>query len=105
MLPGAHLIIALRKFYSDFVYGILGLKSETGRDASGDEVVGSLMDLIISIRQVNQYERGVRFTFGKFTGIMEPGWRLVFVFFRARCLGRAFFFYNTFLAHSKSYIL
>lgn len=33
--------------------------------------------VIISIRQVNQYERGVKFTFGKFTGIMEPGWRLV----------------------------
>ena len=33
--------------------------------------------LVISIRQINQYERGVRFTLGKFTGIMEPGWRLV----------------------------
>jgi regulator of protease activity HflC (stomatin/prohibitin superfamily) len=42
-------------------------------------VVGliALFIVIISIRQVNQYERGVRFTFGKFTGIMEPGWRLV----------------------------
>jgi regulator of protease activity HflC (stomatin/prohibitin superfamily) len=34
--------------------------------------------ILISIRQVNQYERGVKFTFGRFTGIMEPGWRLVF---------------------------
>ena len=33
--------------------------------------------VIISIRQINQYERGVKFTFGKYTGIMEPGWRLV----------------------------
>jgi len=33
--------------------------------------------ILISIRQVNQYERGVKFTFGKYTGIMEPGWRLV----------------------------
>lgn len=33
--------------------------------------------IISSIRQVNQYERGVKFTFGKFTSIMEPGWRLV----------------------------
>jgi regulator of protease activity HflC (stomatin/prohibitin superfamily) len=33
--------------------------------------------IISSIRQINQYERGVRFTFGKFTGVMEPGWRLV----------------------------
>jgi regulator of protease activity HflC (stomatin/prohibitin superfamily) len=34
--------------------------------------------IIISIRQVNQYERGVKFTFGKFTSVAEPGWRLVF---------------------------
>ena len=42
-------------------------------------VIGGAIVLLvlISIRQVNQYERGVRFTFGKFTGIMEPGWRLI----------------------------
>jgi len=33
--------------------------------------------VIISIRQINQYERGVKFTLGKFSTIMEPGWRLV----------------------------
>lgn len=33
--------------------------------------------IVGSIRQINQYERGVRFTFGKFTSIMEPGWRIV----------------------------
>ncbi|MFA5652067.1 MAG: slipin family protein [Candidatus Paceibacterota bacterium] len=38
----------------------------------------ALVLVIISIKQINQYERGVRFTFGKYTGIMEPGWRLVF---------------------------
>ena len=37
----------------------------------------SLFIVIISIRQVNQYQRGIKFTFGKFTGVMEPGWRLV----------------------------
>ncbi len=36
-----------------------------------------LFVVIISIRQINQYQRGVKFTFGKFTSIMEPGWRLV----------------------------
>jgi regulator of protease activity HflC (stomatin/prohibitin superfamily) len=36
-----------------------------------------LIFLFISIRQVNQYERGVRFSFGKFSGIVEPGWRLI----------------------------
>ncbi|MFA7302486.1 MAG: slipin family protein [Candidatus Paceibacterota bacterium] len=33
--------------------------------------------LLGSIRQINQYERGVKFTFGKFSSIMEPGWRIV----------------------------
>jgi regulator of protease activity HflC (stomatin/prohibitin superfamily) len=36
-----------------------------------------LIILFISIRQVNQYERGVRFSFGKFSGIVQPGWRIV----------------------------
>lgn len=36
-----------------------------------------LLIVISSIRQINQYERGVKFTFGKYTGMMEPGWRLV----------------------------
>lgn len=33
--------------------------------------------VLASIKQVNQYERGVRFRFGKFLNIMDPGWRLV----------------------------
>jgi regulator of protease activity HflC (stomatin/prohibitin superfamily) len=40
-------------------------------------IVAVVFVLVISIRQINQYERGVRFTLGKFTGVMEPGWRLV----------------------------
>lgn len=36
-----------------------------------------LVVVVISVRQINQYERGVKFTFGKFSSIMEPGWRLV----------------------------
>lgn len=39
--------------------------------------------LIVSIKQINQYERGVRFTIGKYTGIMEPGWRLVIPIFQS----------------------
>lgn len=34
--------------------------------------------LIMSVRQINQYERGVKFMFGKFHKLMNPGWRLVF---------------------------
>jgi regulator of protease activity HflC (stomatin/prohibitin superfamily) len=33
--------------------------------------------LLISIKQVNQYERGILFTIGRFSYIMEPGWRIV----------------------------
>lgn len=38
--------------------------------------------ILISIKQINQYERGVRFTIGKFTGIMNPGWKLVIPIFQ-----------------------
>ncbi|MDD2224690.1 MAG: SPFH domain-containing protein [Candidatus Shapirobacteria bacterium] len=33
--------------------------------------------VITSIRQINQYEKGIKFTFGKFTAVMEPGWRII----------------------------
>ncbi len=38
--------------------------------------------LIISIRQVNEYQRGVMFTLGKFSGVKNPGWRLVIPVFQ-----------------------
>lgn len=37
-----------------------------------------LVLLLASIKQINQYERGIKFSFGKYTGMLEPGWRLVF---------------------------
>jgi len=40
-------------------------------------VITVLFITVISIRQINQYQRGIKFTFGKFTEVMEPGWRLV----------------------------
>lgn len=36
-----------------------------------------LFILLISIRQVNQFERGVRFRFGKYKDLMQPGWRII----------------------------
>ncbi len=33
--------------------------------------------LIISIRQINQYQKGVKFRFGRYIGMREPGWRIV----------------------------
>lgn len=34
--------------------------------------------LLISIKQINQYQRGIKFSFGKFSGVLQPGWNLVF---------------------------
>lgn len=39
--------------------------------------------VLSSLRQINQYERGVRFTMGRYSGIMEPGWRLVIPIFQS----------------------
>ena len=33
--------------------------------------------LLLSIRQIDEYERGVKFSRGKFSKIMNPGWNLV----------------------------
>lgn len=33
--------------------------------------------VLISIKQINQYQRGVVLTFGKYSGIKNPGWRLI----------------------------
>jgi len=38
--------------------------------------------LVLILRQVNQYERGVMFLMGRFTGIKEPGWRIVIPIFQ-----------------------
>lgn len=36
-----------------------------------------LIVVVISIRQINQYQRGIKFTLGRYSSAMEPGWRLV----------------------------
>ena len=33
--------------------------------------------ILSMLKQVNQYERGIRFTMGKYSNVAEPGWRLV----------------------------
>jgi regulator of protease activity HflC (stomatin/prohibitin superfamily) len=38
--------------------------------------------LVISLRQVNQYEQGVMLTMGRFTGVKGAGWRLVIPIFQ-----------------------
>jgi len=40
-------------------------------------IVPIVILVLISIKQINQYERGIKFSFGKYAGMMEPGWRIV----------------------------
>ena len=42
-----------------------------------------LVILLISIRQVNEYQRGVKFQLGKFVRVVNPGWRLVVPVFQS----------------------
>lgn len=41
-----------------------------------------IIGLVILIRQVNQYERGVMLTIGKLSGTKGPGWRIVIPIFQ-----------------------
>lgn len=45
-------------------------------------VIFLIIFLLISLKIVYAYERGVKFTLGKFTGIMEPGLRMVIPIFQ-----------------------
>lgn len=40
-------------------------------------IVVVLVIILTSIRQINEYERGIKFRFGKFNKIMNPGWNLI----------------------------
>jgi regulator of protease activity HflC (stomatin/prohibitin superfamily) len=41
-------------------------------------IIGAIVVIVvISLRVVNEYERGVKFTLGKYTGTMQPGLRIV----------------------------
>ena len=37
-----------------------------------------IMLILGSLKQINEYERGILFTFGKYSRVLEPGWRIVF---------------------------
>ena len=53
--------------------------------------MGLLVPLIIiicfvllgSIRQINEYERGILFTCGKYSKVLEPGWKIVLPIFQS----------------------
>lgn len=40
-------------------------------------ILAIVLILLVSVKQINQYERGVLFTIGKYTKILNPGWRIV----------------------------
>lgn len=42
-----------------------------------------IIGLVILIRQIKQYQKGVLFTMGKFSSIKEPGWRIVIPVFQS----------------------
>ena len=37
----------------------------------------SFFTLLFTIKQIDQYERGVKFQFGKYKKLMNPGWRII----------------------------
>jgi len=43
----------------------------------------AIIVLVIFIRQVNQFERGILFTLGKYSKTVEPGWRIVIPIFQS----------------------
>lgn len=46
-------------------------------------IIFVILILIASIKQINQYERGVKFTLGRYSGVMNPGWRIVIPVFQS----------------------
>jgi len=46
-------------------------------------IIAIVIILLASLKQINEYQRGVMFTTGKFTGIKNPGWRLVIPVFQS----------------------
>ena len=47
-------------------------------------IIAIIVCLILSsVRQINEYERGIKFTRGKFSKIMNPGWNFVLPIFQS----------------------
>ena len=40
-------------------------------------IIFVIIVILSSIRQINEYERGILFTFGKFSKILNPGWNII----------------------------
>ena len=47
-------------------------------------IIGIIVIIFLaSIKQINEYERGIKFKLGKFTKIMNPGWNIVLPIFES----------------------
>ncbi len=46
-------------------------------------VIIAVIFFLSSLKQINQYERGVLFTMGRYSGILTPGWRFVWPIFQS----------------------
>lgn len=46
-------------------------------------IIIGIVIILSSIKQIDEYERGILFEFGKFKRILEPGWNLVFPIFQS----------------------
>ena len=50
-------------------------------DASASLLIFVIVVFVVmffsTIKQVNQYERGIKFRFGKFVKILQPGWKVI----------------------------
>jgi len=47
-------------------------------------IIGIVVVIILaSIKQINEFERGIKFTLGKFSKVMNPGWNLVLPIFQS----------------------
>ncbi len=46
-------------------------------------VIFFIVLFFVSIKQINQYERGIKFFMGRFAGTMDPGWRIVWPIFES----------------------
>lgn len=45
-------------------------------------IIAIIAVILSSLKQVNEFERGIQFTFGRFSGVMTPGWRIVLPIFQ-----------------------
>lgn len=46
-------------------------------------VILALIIIPMALKQINEYERGVVYTMGRFTGIVGPGWRIIWPVFQS----------------------